>query len=105
MSLERKRSQKTSEEQYECLPNFIEENGIIVKGNVRRKGREILMQTIGTGGGPHTKKQLNELGERLLAVISKIHLGEESLPDDLKDVEENKLIPEESELNTGNKRT
>lgn len=39
------------------------------------------MHMNGTGGGEPTKKILTDLEERLLNLISKIHLGEQSLPD------------------------
>ena len=36
-----------------------------------------------TGGGGASKKKLTDLEERLLALLSNIHLGEKTLPDEL----------------------
>ncbi|KAK9708081.1 Myb/SANT-like DNA-binding domain [Popillia japonica] len=45
------------------------------KANTKRKSH--------TGGGPPSKKKLTDLKERLLSVITKIHLGDDLLPDTL----------------------
>lgn len=38
----------------------------------------------GTGGGPPINKSLTDLEEKLLSLISKIHLGDTSLDDSLQ---------------------
>ncbi|KAJ8946787.1 hypothetical protein NQ314_008770 [Rhamnusium bicolor] len=52
------------------------------KANTRRKARLIHIQHTGTGGGPKTEKDLTNLEERLLALLSKIViLGAPSIPE------------------------
>lgn len=53
------------------------------KANTKRKSREIFLIHHHTGGGPPSKKKLTDLEERLLSVITKIHLGDDLLPDTL----------------------
>ncbi|XP_044746587.1 uncharacterized protein LOC123308105 [Coccinella septempunctata] len=43
-----------------------------LKTNVRRKSRALVYEKTGTGGGPKKLKELDELEERLLALLSKV---------------------------------
>ncbi|KAK4887447.1 hypothetical protein RN001_003718 [Aquatica leii] len=49
--------------------------------NVKRKSRKLLLYKEGTGGGPASKKELTDLEEQLLQLISKIHLGDHEVMD------------------------
>ncbi|KAK4885934.1 hypothetical protein RN001_002205 [Aquatica leii] len=51
------------------------------KVNVRRKSRSLEIERLETGGGPNSYKSLTDLEERLLSVITKIHLGDAELPE------------------------
>ncbi|KAK4885621.1 hypothetical protein RN001_001892 [Aquatica leii] len=49
--------------------------------NVKRKSRKLLLYKEGTGGRPASKKELTDLEEQLLQLISKIHLGDHEVMD------------------------
>ncbi|KAK4880510.1 hypothetical protein RN001_008656 [Aquatica leii] len=51
------------------------------KMNVKRKSRKLLLYKEGTGGRPPSKKELTDLEEQLLQLISKIHLGDHEVMD------------------------
>ncbi|KAK4882264.1 hypothetical protein RN001_005583 [Aquatica leii] len=51
------------------------------KYNVKKKSREIHLHLTSTGGGAATEKKLSDMEERLLHLISKIHLGDNEIPD------------------------
>ncbi|KAJ8972068.1 hypothetical protein NQ314_000392 [Rhamnusium bicolor] len=53
------------------------------KINTRRKSREIMQNLGRTGGGEPINKKLSDIEERLLNLISKIHVGDDVIPDSL----------------------
>uniref|UniRef100_A0A6P7H2J5 Regulatory protein zeste n=1 Tax=Diabrotica virgifera virgifera TaxID=50390 RepID=A0A6P7H2J5_DIAVI len=53
------------------------------KVNTKKKSREIQVELNRTGGGVAVKKELTDLEERLLQLISSIHLGDPAIPDQL----------------------
>ncbi|KAK4885527.1 hypothetical protein RN001_001798 [Aquatica leii] len=59
------------------LENTWEDLSQIPSGNVMlKKSRKIYLHLTGTGGGAATEKKLNDIEERLLHLVSKIHLGD-----------------------------
>ncbi|KAK5646816.1 hypothetical protein RI129_005280 [Pyrocoelia pectoralis] len=53
------------------------------KTNTKRKSRELRKEMNGTGGGPAVKKPLTDLEEKLLSIISYIHLGDNEVRDSM----------------------
>lgn len=53
------------------------------KANTKRKSREIKIERLRTGGGKKKLKDLTDLEQRLLTLISCVHLGSDELPDSL----------------------